>query len=108
MDELHGIMRVPAPQTQKKELKHWQNQLHEVTTLSYNMMTLSLHYVLSKVRNIPTYDGLNDVDVFLDAFEREVQEKQCFQALDWALCATFARWWGTHKRSFGDWRKYRR
>jgi len=46
------------------------------------MMTQSLRYVPSEVRNFPTYDGLNDVDVFLDAFEREVLENQCFQALD--------------------------
>ena len=58
-----------------EELEHWQNRLHEVTTLGYNMMTQSLHCVPSEVWNLPTYDGLNDVDVFLDAFEREVLEK---------------------------------
>jgi len=31
---------------------------------------------------MPTYDVLNDVDVFLDAFKMEVPEKQHFQALD--------------------------
>jgi len=40
------------------------------------MMTQSLHCVSSEVINLPTYDGLNDVDIFLDAFEREVLEKQ--------------------------------
>jgi len=64
--------------------------------------------VLTKVRNIPTFDGLNEVDIFLDAFEREVLEKQCFQALDWALCTTAARWWGAHKGSFDDWHECRR
>ena len=49
------------------------------------MMTWSLHYVSSEVRNMLTYNGLNDVDVFLDAFEREVPKNQRFQALDWAL-----------------------
>jgi hypothetical protein len=72
------------------------------------MMTRSLRCVSSEVRNLPTYDGLNEVDTFLDAFEREVPEKQCFQALDWALRATPARWWGTHKGSFDDWRECRR
>lgn len=57
---------------------------------------------------MPTYDGLNDVDVFLDAFGRKVPEKQCFQALDWALRATPTRWWGTHKGSFDDWCECRR
>lgn len=55
-----------------------------------------------EVRNLPAYDGLNDVDVFLDAFEREVLEKQHFQVLDWALRATAARWWGMHNGSFDD------
>ena len=61
-----------------EELKRWYNRLHEVTTLSCNMMTRSLCCVSSEVRNLPTYDGLNDVDVFLHAFEREVPKKQCF------------------------------
>jgi len=43
--------------------------------LSCNMMNRSLHCVSSEVRNLPTYDGLNYVDVFLDAFERLVPEK---------------------------------
>ena len=61
-----------------------------------------------EVRNLPIYDGLDEVDIFLDAFEREVPEKQCFQALDWALRPTLARWWGMHKGSFDDWRECRR
>ena len=61
-----------------EELEHWQNRLHEVTTLSCNTMTRSLSCVSSEVRNLPTYDGLKDVDVFLDAFETEVPEKQRF------------------------------
>ena len=72
------------------------------------MMTRLLQGVSSKVRNFPTYDGLSDVDVFLDAFEREVPEKQCFQDLDRALYITPTRWWGTHKGSFHDWRECRR
>ena len=56
----------------------------------------------------PYYDGLTDVDKFLDAFEREVPEKHRFQALDLALRAMPARWWGTHKDNFDGWREYRR
>lgn len=51
-----------------EELECSQNQLHGVTTLSYSMMTQSLRCVSFEVRNLPTYDGLNDADVFLDAF----------------------------------------
>ena len=57
---------------------------------------------------MPYYDGLTNVDKFLDAFEREVLEKHRFQALDLALCTTPARWWGTHKDSFAEWCEYRR
>jgi len=46
--------------------------------LHCNMMTKSLHCMSSEVRNLPSYDGLTDVDIFLDAFEREVPEKHHF------------------------------
>jgi len=67
-----------------KELEHWQNRLHEVSMLHCNMMTKSLCCVSLKVRRLPYYDGLTDVDKFLDAFEREVPEKHRFQTLDLA------------------------
>ena len=54
------------------------------------------------------YDGLSEVDDFLNKFEREVPEQQHFDALKWALRATPARWWGTHQKSFEDWRDCRR
>lgn len=72
------------------------------------MMTKLLHYVSFEVRNLPHYDGLINVDFFLDAFEREVVEKHRFQALNWVLNATPTRWWGTQNDSFSDWRDYRR
>jgi len=59
--------------------------------------------VETKVRDLPMYDGLSEVDDFLDKFEREVPEQQRFDALKWVLHATPARWWGTHQRSFEDW-----
>jgi len=72
------------------------------------MMTKSLHCVSSEVRIFPYYDGLTDVDKFLDAFEREVLEKHHFQALDLAICDMPARWWGTHKDNFDGWHEYKR
>ena len=53
-----------------EELEHLQNRLHEVSTIHCNMMTKSLRYVSSKVKDLPHYDGLTDADHFLDAFER--------------------------------------
>ena len=46
--------------------------------LNYKNMTRSLHYVSTEVRDFPTYDGLGELDTFLDRFEREMMEKQCF------------------------------
>lgn len=57
---------------------------------------------------MPYYDGLTNVDKFLDAFQREVQEKHRFQAWDLALRAMPSRWWGMHKDNFNGWREYRR
>lgn len=65
-----------------EELEHWQNWLHEASMVHCNMMTKLLHCVSSKVRDLPHYDGLTNVDFLLDAYEREVPEKHCFLALD--------------------------
>lgn len=72
------------------------------------MMTKSLRCVSTEVRKIPHYDGLTDVDLFLDEFEREVPEEHRFQALELTLRATPSHWWGTHKESFAGWKEYRR
>jgi len=63
---------------------------------------------LSEVRNLPYYVGLTDVDKFLDAFDREVPEDDCFQALYLALCTTPVGWWVMHKDNFDGWQDYRR
>lgn len=86
-----------------EEIERWQNRLHEVTTINYNMMVKSLRCVTTEVRDLPMYNRLTAVDEFLNNFEREVLEKQHFDALKWALRATPARWWGVHQRRFEDW-----
>jgi len=42
--------------------------------LNCNMMTRSLRCVTTDVRDLPMYDGLSEVDDFLNKFEREVLE----------------------------------
>jgi len=83
-----------------EELEHRLNHLYEVSTLQCNMMTKSLRCVTSEVRKLPYYDGLINIVMFLDEFEREVPEDRRFQALELALRATPTRWWGKHKDSF--------
>lgn len=71
------------------------------------MIAKSLRRVSTKVRKLPHYYGLTDVDLFLDEFEREVPKEHHFQALELALCATLAYWWGTHKEKFTSWKEDR-
>ena len=72
------------------------------------MMTKSLGCVSTEVRNLLHYDGLIDVELFLDEFESELLEEHLFQALELALHAMPSRWWGTHKENFDGWKEYRR
>ena len=51
------------------EIERWKNQLHEVTTLNCNMMMRSLCCISMEVRDLPMYDGLSEVDDFLNIFE---------------------------------------
>jgi len=96
--------KISCSSNSNEELEHWRNRLHEVSTLHYNMMTKLLRCVSLEIRNLPYYDGLTDLDKFLDAFEREVPKDHCFQAINLALHTTPARWWGTHKDNFAKWR----
>jgi len=85
-----------------KEIEGWQNQLHEVTMLNFNMMKRSLRCISMEVRDFPTYDGLSEVDDFLNKFERELLKQQCFEALKWVLHAMPVRWWGACQEIFTD------
>lgn len=50
------------------------------------MIMRSFCFLLTEVRDLPTYDGLSEVDTFLKKFEREVPGQQCFEALN-GYCA---------------------
>lgn len=49
------------------------------------MLTKSLQCMSNEVQNLPYYDGLEDVDIFLDNFERDVPKEHQFQVLDLVL-----------------------
>jgi len=68
------------------------------------MMAKALRSLSIEVRKILHYDGLNDINLFFNEFEREVPEEHQFQALQLVLRSMLARWWGTHKESFADWK----
>lgn len=62
----------------------------------------------AKLRDLPLYDGLGDVNTFFKDYERRVPECQRLLALDQAPRAKPAKWWSTHKNNIGDWQKCRR
>jgi hypothetical protein len=66
-------------------------------------LTREVHWIDTTVSNLPTFDGLNHLEAFLMEFEEIVPIQQRLLALDEALKATPARWWGTHKHNITDW-----
>ena len=60
-------------------------------------MTKSLRWTGTEVKDIPSFDGLPDVNDFLHQFEQEITHEQSMSAIDLAVGATPARWWHTHK-----------
>lgn len=70
--------------------------------LNCNMMTRSLHCISTKASDLSTYDGLSEIDTFLDNFAWEVPDEQHFKALNWVLRDTPTRWWDMHRRCSED------
>lgn len=63
----------------------------------------SLQWVGSEVCNAPSFDGTNNLEEFICAYQVIVQEKDWLRALDVALKATTTRWSATHKDHTEDW-----
>lgn len=66
--------------------------LHELSTRRCARISKSVHYMTSEVCNMPYYDGLSDVNIFLDEYVEHVPKSKRLLALDIALKATPARW----------------
>lgn len=54
-----------------------------------------------EICNLPSYDGLGDVNIFLNNYEEKFPESQILLALDIALKDTPPRRWGTYKKNIG-------
>ena len=72
-------------------LENWQNRLHEVSTRRCAFMTKSLRWIGAENGYIPTFDGLTDVNDFLQQFEQEIPQEQRMEIFDLAVRATPAR-----------------
>jgi hypothetical protein len=77
--------------------------MYEVSMWRCARLTRAVRWIGTEVSNLPTFDGLNHLETFLVEFERIVPVQQRLLALDEALKATPARWWGTHKKNITEW-----
>jgi len=89
----------------EEELENWQNRLHEVSTRQCEKMTKAVHSMTIEVCDFPFYDGLGTINNFLEEYKEHVTKCQRLLALNLALRATPARWWGTHKKNIGTWQE---
>ena len=78
-------------------LENWQNRLYEVSAHKCAFMTKSLRWIGTEIKDIPSFDGLADVNEFLQQFEQEISHEQRMEVIDLAVRATPARWWHSHK-----------
>jgi len=61
-----------------------------------------------EIREPPSFHGINDLEEFLTRYEDKVSDIQRLLALDIALKATPAIWWGAHKETIKDWYQCKR
>ena len=66
-------------------------------------ITKYVRRVSTLVYDLPTYEGLPNLDTFIIEFEEKVLEPQLLLALDITLKATPSRWWVAHKKSISEW-----
>jgi hypothetical protein len=69
----------------EEALENWQNIMYEVSTRRCATLTKVVHWIGKEVSNLPTFDGLNNLETFLAEFERIVPIQQRLLALDEVL-----------------------
>jgi len=77
--------------------------MHEVSTRRCAYMTKSLRWIGSEVCNVSSFDGTNNLEELICAYQVTIQDKDLLRALNVALKATTTRWWVTHKHHIEDW-----
>ena len=77
--------------------KNWQNRLYEVSAHRCAFMTKSPRWIGTEIKDISSFDGLVDVNEFLQQCEQETPHEQRMESIDLAVRATPARWWHAHK-----------
>jgi hypothetical protein len=67
------------------DLEDWQNRLHEVSQGRCPTITKELRWIASEVSTVPTFDGLSDIQLFLNQYEEKIPPEKRLEVLDIAL-----------------------
>ena len=84
-------------------LENQKNRLYEVSAHRCTFMTKSLQWIGIEIKDTPSFDGLANVNNFLERFEQEIPQEQRMSVIDLAVRATPARWWYAHKENIASW-----
>jgi hypothetical protein len=89
-------------------LENWQQILHEVSTRRCTGIECVVRWVGTKLREPPTFHGLNDLEELLTNYDEQVLENHRLLSLDISLKETFGIWWGIHKEIIQYWYRHKR
>jgi len=78
-------------------LENWKLRPHKVSKRRCACIERIVRWVGTKIREPPSFHGINDLETFLAQYEDAFLENQILLALDIALKATPIRWWSIHK-----------
>ena len=89
-------------------LENWQKRLHEVSGRRLARITRTLCWIRSEVSTLPVFDGLSDIQIFVQGYEAQLSYSERLQHLVIALRATPVRWWIAHQQNITTWDTCRR
>ena len=78
-------------------LENWQQRLHEVSEIRLSRITKTLRWIRSEVITLPIFDGLSDVEIFVQEYEAQLPCPERLQHLVVVLRDTLVRWWTAHQ-----------
>lgn len=82
-----------------EEIERWQNRLHEVTTLNYNMMIRSLQHMMTEARKLPADDGATNGKEFVDQCGNTITKQKRHGVQKGALHVTTTQGWSTPQKT---------
>ena len=89
-------------------LENWQQCLHEVSRRRLARITKTLRWIRSEVSTLPVFDGLSDIEIFVQEYKAQLPCPKRLQHLVFVLRATPVRWWTVHQRNIATWDTCRR